>query len=104
MYICQLYTADQIHFVLQSNTSSEGGTVFSSTHVVPYMIHSLSKIPKSGALGNIIVPAFFHDSINLEKKQRKSVLGKQMLQTVNSYFELVERTPNLTSGFQTTVA
>lgn len=62
--------------------SSEGGTVFSSTHVVPYVIHSLSKIPKGGSLGNIVVPAFFHDGINLEKKQRKSVVGKQMLQTV----------------------
>lgn len=78
MYICQIYTADQVHFFLHSNSSSEGGTVFSSSHVFPYMIHSLSKIPKGGALGNIIVPAFFHDSINLEKKIRKLVVGKQI--------------------------
>lgn len=65
MYICQIYTADQVCFVLHSSSSSEGGTIFSSTHVFPYMIHSLSKIPKGGALGYIVVPTFFHDSINL---------------------------------------
>lgn len=42
------------------------------------MIHSLSKIPKGGALGNVIVPAFFHDSINLEKKKRKLAVDKQI--------------------------
>lgn len=52
------------------------------------MIHSLSKIPKGGALGNIVVPAFFHDSINLEEKQRKSVLGTGTI--VKSYSELLQ--------------
>lgn len=55
------------------------------------MIHSLSKIPKGRALANIIVPALFHDRINLEKKQRKLVAGKEMLQILNSCFELVQR-------------
>lgn len=104
LYICQLYTADQVLFVLHSKTSSEGGTELSSTHVVSYVIHSLCKIPKGGALGNIIVPAFFHDSINLEKKKRKFLVGKQILQIVKSYSELVQITCNFTFYFQATVA